>query len=67
LTEVLTHARIGTLTVDLLTTGKESFADLHHPVPQLARPLLVRLAPLRQRRLLGEIPRLPIGLCAAGD
>ena len=61
------HARIGTLTVDLLTTVEERLADRHHPVPLLARPLLDGLAPLRQPRLLGEIPRLPIGLCAAGD
>ena len=52
------HARIGTLTVDLLTTVEERLADRHHPVPLLARPLLDGLEPIRQSRLLGEIPRL---------
>lgn len=62
---VLQHSGFGTLTLDLLTPAEERFADLQHNVPLLARRLLDGLAMIRQRMLLGELPTLPIGLCAA--
>jgi putative phosphoribosyl transferase len=64
---ILQHAGIGTLTLDLLTDAEERFADRHRNVSLLARRLLDALALLKQRMLLGELPTLPIGLCAAGD
>jgi len=64
---VLQHAGIGTLTLDLLTHAEERFADIHHNVSLLARRLLDTLTLIKQRMLLGELPTLPIGLCAAGD
>jgi hypothetical protein len=47
--------------------AEERFADIHHNVSLLARRLLDALALIKQRMLLGELPTLPIGLCAAGD
>ena len=64
---VLQHSGIGTLTLDLLTDAEERFADLHHNVPLLTRRLLDGLALIKRWMLLGEMPTLPIGLCAAGD
>lgn len=64
---ILRHARIGTLTLDLLTPSEERFEDNHHNVPQLAKRLLDGLLLIKQRMLTDELPKLPIGLCAAGD
>jgi putative phosphoribosyl transferase len=64
---VLQHAGFGTLTLDLLTPAEERFADIQHNVSLLARRLLDGLTRLRQRMLVGELPTLPIGLCASGD
>ena len=64
---VLQHAGVGTLTLDLLTPAEDRFADIHHNVSLLARRLLDGLTLLKQRMLLGELPTLPIGLCASGD
>jgi hypothetical protein len=64
---ILQHAGIGTLMLDLLTPAEERFGDLPHNVSLLARRLLDGLDLLKQRMLLGELPQLPIGLCAAGD
>lgn len=64
---VLQHAGIGTLTLDLLTYAEERFADMHRNVPLLTRRLLDGLALIKRWMLLGEMPKLPIGLCAAGD
>lgn len=67
LAAVLRHAGVGTLTLDLLTDAEDRFADIHHNVSLLARRLLDGLNLVKQRMLLGELPRLPIGLCGAGD
>ena len=64
---VLRHAGVGTLTLDLLTHVEEHFADKHHNVPLLTRRLLDGLALIKRRMVLGELPVVPIGLCAAGD
>lgn len=64
---VLRHAGFGTLTLDLLTHMEEHFADKHHNVSLLARRLLEGLALIKRRTALGELPTLPIGLCATGD
>lgn len=63
----LGKAGLGSLTVDLLRDSEERFADLHHNVPLLARRLLDDLKSITWRMFLGELPTLPIGLCAAGD
>lgn len=67
LSVVLGHAGMATLTLDLLTHAEERFADIHHNVSLLARRLLDGLTLIKQRMLLGELPTVPIGLCAAGD
>ena len=67
LAAALHHRQVGTLTLDLLTSREERFADLHHDVSLLCRRLLDGLALLKQRMLLGELPTLPIGLFGAGD
>ena len=67
LAAALHHSQLGTLTLDLLTSREERFADLHHDVSLLSRRLLEGLALLKQRMLLGELPALPIGLFGAGD
>ena len=64
---VLQHAGIGTLTLDLLTYGEERFADMQRNVSLLTRRLLAGLALIKRWMLLGEMPTLPIGLCAADD
>ena len=64
---VLRHDGLATLTLDLLTPAEERFADNHHNVALLARRLLDGLTRIKRRMLTAELPRLPIGLCAAGD
>lgn len=56
---ILRHARIGTLTLDLLTPSEERFKDNHHNVPQLAKRLLDGLLLIKQRMLTDELPKLP--------
>ncbi|WP_300456188.1 hypothetical protein [Accumulibacter sp.] len=63
----LGKAGLGSLKVDLLRDSEERFADLHHNVTLLARRLLDDLKSITWRMFLGELPTLPIGLCAAGD
>lgn len=64
---VLRHAGIGTLTVDLLSVAEKRFANVRRNVPLLTRRLLDGLSQLRLRMLVGEVPPLPIGLCASGE
>jgi hypothetical protein len=67
LSVILQHAGIGTLTLDLLTGAEERFADRHAMSRCSPGACSMALALLKQRMLLGELPTLPIGLCAAGD
>lgn len=67
LSVILQHAGIGTLTLDLLTGAEGRLAERPRNVPLLARRLLDGLSLLKRRMRLGEVPPLPIGLCAAGD
>lgn len=64
---VLQHAGIGTLTLDLLTHSEERFSDPQHNVSLLARRLLAGIELIKRHMQLGDLPLLPIGLCAAGD
>ncbi|HPT49606.1 MAG TPA: hypothetical protein PLS67_04850 [Accumulibacter sp.] len=67
LAAILRHAGIGTLTLDLLTQGEKRFADVQHNVSLLARRLLDALTMLKHRTQQGELPLLPIALCAFDD
>ncbi|MCM8594519.1 hypothetical protein [Accumulibacter sp.] len=64
---ILRHAGIGTLTIDLLSVAENRFANVRSNVPLLTRRLLDGLSQVRLRMLLGEVPPLPIGLCASGE
>lgn len=62
------HAQaVGTVALDLLTGSEDRFADLPHDVSLLSRRLLDGLARLKQQKLLGELPPLPMGLYGSGD
>ena len=65
LAAMLREAGLATLLIDLLTHQEERFADTHNNVPLLARRLLDCLALLKRQMLNGELPLLPVGLCAA--
>ncbi|MEF8706479.1 MAG: hypothetical protein V5B07_08595 [Candidatus Accumulibacter sp. UW27] len=67
LSVILQHAGIGTLRLDLLTGGEGQQTERARNVPLLARRLLDGLSLLKRRMRLGEVPTLPIALCAAGD
>lgn len=67
LAAILRHAAIGTLTLDLLTESEKRFADVQHNVSLLARRLLDALSMLKHRTQQGELPLLPVALCAFGD
>ncbi len=64
---VLQQAGIGTLTLDLLTHAEERFADPQHNVSLLARRLLAAIELIKRHMQLGDLPPLPIGLCAADN
>ncbi len=65
LANILRHAGLSTLSVDLLAREEEQFPDVHNNIPLLAKRLLEFLDQIRHRMLMGEIPQQSIGLCAA--
>ncbi|HMV05968.1 MAG TPA: hypothetical protein PKA30_10515 [Accumulibacter sp.] len=67
LATVLQQAGLATLTLDLLTHAEERFRDPHHNVALLVKRLLAGVELIKRHIQLGDLPPLPIGLCAAGD
>lgn len=61
----LRQAGVATLVIDLMTHQEEHFADVHNNVPLLAKRLLDCLTLIKRQMQNGELPALPIGLCAA--
>jgi putative phosphoribosyl transferase len=62
---IFRHCGLSTLSIDLLSRQEERFADAHNNIPLLAKRLLEFLGLLKNRMLLGELERQPIGLYAA--
>jgi hypothetical protein len=65
LAAILRHARLSTISCELLTREEEHFPDVHHKVSLLAKRLLDFLAAIRHRVQTGEIPAQRLGLYAA--
>ncbi len=61
----LRQAGMATLLIDLLTSQEEHFADVHNNVPLLAKRLLDCLSLIKRQMDNEELPKLPLGLCAA--
>lgn len=67
LAAILQHARIGTLSLDLLTASERRYSDVLHNVSLLAQRLLDALTMLKQDMLCGDLLERPIAFCAVGD